>query len=156
MKIARPLKWSGIVLAVLVAVFASAQMVRPQQTTGETDPSHAIQASLASSNGLGPVLARSCGDCHSNSMASRWYTRVAPFSFVIARGARLGRTAVNFSEWTTYSPERQRALLAASCADATAGRMPMPAYLRLRPDAKLSAHDVQVICGASLAGVAGR
>jgi hypothetical protein len=29
------------------------------------------------------------------------------------------------------------------------GKMPMPVYLRFRPDAKLSARDVEIICGAS-------
>lgn len=48
-----------------------------------------------------------------------------------------------------YSPEQRRAFLVASCADAKNGRMPMSAYLRLRPDAKLSPQDVETICGAS-------
>lgn len=149
MKTIKPVKWAGVVLGVLVAVIASAQLVRPQQATLKTDPGHSIQASLAASNSLGPVLDRACGDCHSNTMSSRWYTQVTPFSFLIARGARLGRQAVNFSEWTAYSPQQQRAFLVASCTDAATGRMPMPAYLRFRPDAKLSARDVETICGAS-------
>ena len=114
-----------------------------------TDPNHTIQANFAASSGLGPVLDRTCGDCHSNTVSPRWYTKVAPFSFIIARAAREGREAVNFSEWTTYPPERQRALLVKSCSDAKSGRMPVAAYLYFRADAKLSERDIGTICEAS-------
>jgi hypothetical protein len=143
----KPLKAVGVV-GLLVAGFASAQLVRAERANPNTDPRHTIQANFASSD-VGSVLDRACGECHSNAMSSRWYTKIAPFSLLIARGAREGRMAVNFSEWTAYSPEQQRALLAASCLDARAARMPMPTYLRFRPDARLSSRDIDTICGAS-------
>jgi heme-binding protein len=146
----KPLKWAGIPIGVLAVAFAGAQFVRPASANLKTDASHAIRAQFAASpNGLVDILDRACSDCHSNTMASRWYAQVAPFSFLIARGAQEGRKAVNFSEWTAYSPEQQRALLVASCTDARSGKMPVRAYLRFRPDAKLSARDVETICGAA-------
>ena len=148
-RLRKPLKWVGLVIGAFVAAIAAAQAVQPELPILETDPGHTIQATLAPSSSLGPVLDRACGECHSNATSARWYTRVTPFSFMIASGAKKGRTAVNFSEWTAYSPDQQRALLLASCADATAGTMPMPAYLRFRPDARLSARDVEIICGAA-------
>ena len=48
-----------------------------------------------------------------------------------------------------YSSEQQRALLIASCSDVSFGKMPMKAYLRFRPDAKLSTQDVETICCAA-------
>jgi hypothetical protein len=57
------------------------------------------------------VLDRSCGDCHSNRTAWPWYTQIAPVSWVMAYGVGEGRKAVNFSEWGSYPPEKQRALL---------------------------------------------
>jgi hypothetical protein len=59
-----------------------------------------------------------------------------------------GRRAVNFSEWTAYSPEKQRMLLAASCDDATSGKMP-GIYTLLRSETRLSAQDVETICAAA-------
>ena len=59
-----------------------------------------------------------------------------------------GRRAVNFSEWTGYPPEVQRALLAASCRDATAGKMP-GLYTLVRSETRLSAEDVETICAAA-------
>ena len=149
MTILKSIKWTGLGLGVVVGAFGGAQLIRPERVDLKTDSTHTIQASLAPSSALGPVLDRACGDCHSNTMSSRWYARVTPFSFLIARGAREGRKAVNFSEWTSYTPEQQRAFLLASCTDATTGKMPMSAYLRFRPDASLSTRDIDVICGAA-------
>ena len=149
MKTPKPLKWAVAILGALVITTAAAQTVQSTNATTIADSSHTIRAQFAASNGLGPILDRACGDCHSNTMSSGWYTRVPPFSTVMARGASKGRQAVNFAEWSTYSPEQQRAFLVASCSDVKRGKMPMSAYLRFRPDAKLSAQDVETICGAS-------
>lgn len=149
MKTLKQLKWAGVALGALVVVTAATQCARPNRTASVSDPGNTIRTQFATANGLDTILERACGDCHSNTMSSGWYTRVPPFSAVIARGANKGRKAVNFAEWSTYSPEQQRAFLAASCADAKTGRMPMSAYLRFRPDAKLSGRDVEIICGAS-------
>jgi len=154
------LNGTGIIVAILaraVAVAAvaaaptivAAQPVRTDSGGRVADSSHSIQAQPGTPSALAAVLTRACGDCHSNTMVSRWYTRVPPFSSIMSRGATEGRKAVNFSEWTGYSPEQQRALLVASCKDATAGKMPVPAYLRFRGDARLSAADVATICSAA-------
>lgn len=138
-----------VVVAALAAATARALVVRPERGNQPTDSGSSIQAQPGTSSALAAVLARSCGDCHSNTMAARWYTRVPPFSALMARGASEGRKAVNFSVWTAYSAEQQRALLLASCTDATLGTMPMKAYLRVRSDARLSARDVETICSAA-------
>lgn len=147
--ISNGLKYAGIVVAMFFAAVAGAQVARPENANGVSDSSQSIQAQFGTSPALAAVLNRSCGDCHSNTMVSRWYTRVAPFSALMARGAREGRKAVNFSDWAGYAPERQRELLLASCTDATRGTMPMKAYLRLRSDARLSTQDVETICSAA-------
>jgi hypothetical protein len=67
----------------------------------------------------------------------------------MAYGVREGRKAVNFSEWTGYSPEVQRMLLAASCQDASKGKMPGSPWTLLHPEARLSAQDVETICAAA-------
>ena len=144
----KTLKGAGTVVVVFVIAVA-AQAARPQKTVRPTDSTHTIQAQLGTSSALAAVLNRSCGDCHSNTMVSRWYTRVPPFSTLMARGASEGRQAIDFSEWSSYSPEDQRASLRASCRDATRGTMPMKAYLRFRPDARLSTQDIETICSAA-------
>ena len=47
------------------------------------------------------VLAqRACFDCHSNETKWPWYSDVAPFSWVMKRHVEVGRSVMNFSEWT--------------------------------------------------------
>jgi len=136
------------ITVVLVVIFAVAQFIRPGRANPPTDASRTIQAQ-AGMNGLGAVLDRSCGDCHSNATAwSSWYTQIAPLSWLMAHEVAAGRTAVNFSEWATYTPEQQRLLLAVSCDDAKSGKMPGP-YPYFKPETRLSAQDIQTICAAA-------
>ena len=89
-----------------------------------------------------------CSDCHSNDTVWRWYTGIAPLSWLMAYSVKKGRKAVNFSEWASYQPERQRKLLSASCQDASEGKMPGP-YTLLRPETRLSSQDIETICTAA-------
>lgn len=138
------LKQAGLVL---VVALAAAQLVRPERASPPTDPGRRIQAHVTT-GGLTIVLNRACGDCHSNATMRGWYTQVAPVSWLMAHGVKEARAVVNFSEWSAYSPEQQQDLLAASCQDASEGRMP-GAYTMLRPDTRLSPQDVETICAAA-------
>lgn len=146
---ANPLKYSGLVVATLIAATAQAQSSPRSDAAGRPADSTSIQAQPGTPPALAAVLIRACGDCHSNTMVSRWYTRIPPFSAIMSRGASEGRKAVNFAAWTSYTPKQQTALLQASCTDAKAGKMPMSAYVRLRGEARLSAEDVETICTAA-------
>ncbi len=142
----RRLKMAGVVIAV---VFAAAQLVRPGHANPPIDAGRTIRAHPGTDSGLVTVLDRACGDCHSNATVWPWYTNVAPLSWLMATGVKQGRKAVNFSEWGAYPPERQRALLIASCQDVSSGKMPGSAYTLLYPQSRLSAQDVQTICAAA-------
>ena len=135
------------VLAVVI-LFALAQFIRPEQANPPIVPDRTIQAHVSATSELVPVLNRSCGDCHSYATEWRWYAQVAPLSWAMAYAVNHGRQAVNFSEWSVYSAEQRQALLAASCYDAHAGKMP-GAYTLFRSDTRLSAQDVETICSAS-------
>ena len=141
----RRLKQAAVVF---IVVFAAAQLVRPDRANPSTDARRTLQGHAGTTSGLAAVLDRACGECHSNATVWPWYTRIAPVSWLMARGVREARDAVNFSEWADYSPAQQRDLLAASCQDASDGRMP-GAYTLLDPKARLSAEDVATICAAA-------
>ena len=143
------LRKTSIVLAILVIAFAAAQVVRPERTNPAIDLSHTIQAQAGTPIGLAAVLDRACRDCHSNATVWSSYTQIAPVSWVIASAVKEGRAVVNFSEWSSYPPAKQRALLAASCDSASKGKMPGDAYTLFYPQARLSAQDVETICAAA-------
>ena len=140
-------RWKQIAGAFLV-VFAAAQLIRPERANPPADASRAIQAEAGAADGLVAVLDRACRDCHSNGTVWPWYTQIAPVSWLMASGVAEGRKAVNFSEWASYKPDVQRALLSASCQDVSTGKMP-GAWTLLHPETRLSAQDVQTICAAA-------
>jgi hypothetical protein len=133
---------------VFILVFVAAQLVRPERANPPIDPSRTIQAQVGTAKELVAVLDRSCRDCHSNATEWRWYTQIAPLSWLMARGVAEGREAVNFSEWGSYLSNQQRALLALSCQAVVDGRMPGP-YTWIRPETRLSADDIGTICMAA-------
>ena len=45
------------------------------------------------------LAARACFDCHSNLTTWRWYSNVAPVSWLVQRDVSGGRGQFNFSEW---------------------------------------------------------
>ena len=141
----RRLKHVAVVLIVLIA---AAQFIRPHLANAPTDSARTIQAHVGTASGLVAILDRSCGDCHSNRAVGRWYTRVAPLSWLMVASVERGRKAVNFSEWAAYTPEEQRELLRASCRAVSEGKMPGP-YTMFSPRARLSPGDVETICAAA-------
>jgi heme-binding protein len=142
----RRLKQAAVVF---VVVFAVAQLVRPERTNPTTDPSRTIGAHVDNTSQLPAVLDRACGECHSNNTVWSSYAQIAPLSWVLARAVAEGRSAVNYSEWGAYSPGQRRTLLAASCDDASTGKMPGGAWTLLHPEARLSSQDIETICAAS-------
>ena len=131
---------------IVIALFAAAQLVRPSRANPPIDPNRTIQAHA--SQDLGSVLHRSCGDCHSNATVWPRYAQVAPASWLMSYAVTKGRTTLNFSEWAAYPPDVRRGLLAASCQDAAAGKMP-GLYTLVRPETRLSKQDVDTICAAA-------
>jgi heme-binding protein len=142
----RRLKQASVVF---VVVFAAAQLVRPARGNPPIDSSRTIRTH-AGTTGLAAVLDRSCRDCHSNATVWPWYTQIAPVSWLMASAVTKGRDAVNFSEWSTYTPDVQRLLLSTSCHDVSSGRMP-GVYTLVRPETRLSPQDIETICTAAQA-----
>src|SRR4051812_38019764 len=91
------------------------------------------------------VFSRACLDCHSNNTAWPWYSYFPPASWLIERDVRDGRNHFNASRWRTYSDEKKRELLADIARVASNREMPVPQYLLLHKDARLSDQDVQTL-----------
>jgi hypothetical protein len=47
---------------------------------------------------------RACFDCHSNETNWRWYTNIAPFSWLVQRDVEEGRSKLNWSECGVARP----------------------------------------------------
>jgi heme-binding protein len=90
------------------------------------------------------ILRRSCYDCHSNETTWPWYSRVAPFSWLVAHDVHEGREHLNFSEWKVPAdPHRQH--ISNIPKEVKDGDMPLWYYRPLHSGARLSADDVALL-----------
>ena len=83
------------------------------------------------------LAARACFDCHSNLTKWRWYSNVAPASWLVQRDVDGGRAAFNFSEWNRPQDTGVGDLVEAI----RGGSMPPWFYTILHSNAALGAAD---------------
>ena len=86
---------------------------------------------------------RACADCHSN--ATKWplYSRIAPVSWLVYNDVQEGREHLNISEWNRPQKDADEA-----SEKLQEGEMPLPIYLPLHPEARLSpAEKADLVAG---------
>ena len=84
---------------------------------------------------------RACFDCHSNETVWRWYSNIAPFSWLIQSDVDRGRRALNFSEWGQQPAGSRRERGAdpnRMARSIQGGGMPPLVYLPIHPEANLT------------------
>lgn len=132
------------------AIFGGLQLAPgPGLSNPPTKPERTLEANLEVPAEVTAILDRSCRDCHSNETKWPWYSHVAPVKWLIAKDVEKARGIMNFSEWSDQAGKKLESaigMLAASCADVTAGRMPKPDYAFLHTEAKLDKQDVKRFC----------
>ena len=84
------------------------------------------------------ILKTSCYDCHSNESTYPWYTNVAPISWWVKQHINEAREELNFSEWGTFNAKRQKHKLEECFEMIQEGEMPLPSYLIVHSEAKLT------------------
>lgn len=83
------------------------------------------------------LAVRACFDCHSNLTTWRWYSNVAPASWLVQRDVDGGRGQFNFSEWN-----RPQDVSAGDLAETIrGGSMPPWFYVLLHAKAKLDTSE---------------
>ena len=93
------------------------------------------------------LAARACFDCHSNLTKWRWYSNVAPVSWLIQRDVDGGRAQFNFSEW-----DKPQDVSAGDMAEAIrGGSMPPWFYALPHPSANLSASEKNALIAGLVA-----
>jgi len=87
------------------------------------------------------ILKRSCYDCHSNHTNFPWYSYVAPVSWFTKHHVKDAREKMNFSKWNSYDDEQKVKYLNKIPKAVEFNKMPLPSYLLIHKDAKLSDED---------------
>jgi hypothetical protein len=134
------------VLIGIVVLLLGGQAIRPAKTNPPASRPYEIGDAHVES-----ILRRACFDCHSNETRWPWYSEIAPMSWQIVRHVDDGRRHMNFSDW---NEEKAKKRLEEMCEEIEKGGMPIPGYVLLHRDAKLSPEDVSALCSWSGARLA--
>lgn len=135
-----------VIAAIIGVAFLGAQFVRPPRTNPAYEPSQSAFNLLEMPPAVVATLRRACIDCHTNDTRWLWYNQVAPVSWWTIDHVNHGRSHLNFSEWGKLPPKDAAELVEDICKEIEAGAMPLPSYLWMHRDARLTAEDRKVIC----------
>jgi len=91
------------------------------------------------------ILKKSCADCHSNETELKWFDKIAPASWLVAHDVNTARSRFNLSTWDTLSNAAQQGFLWEMINMVTQERMPLPGYLALHPNSRMSAPDLETL-----------
>jgi hypothetical protein len=134
------------VSVLVMAVAAAIQFVRPARTNPAIEPGRTLTGSTAVPEEVAEVLDRACRDCHSNATRWPWYSNVAPVSWFVLDHVNHGRSHLNFSEWTRYTPSEADKLMTNVCDLVQKGDMPLRSYTWMHRSARLGSREVEALC----------
>jgi hypothetical protein len=119
-----------------VALFALAQLVRP------AIPVKPAAAEVQAPSAVKQILNRSCYSCHSDERRLAWFDWIEP-AYLIARHDILNaRSRLDFSTIGSAPTAVQRAKLFEAVNMIQLGAMPLPQFVALHPDAKVSPEEL--------------
>ena len=119
-------------LLVFLAVFGLIQFLRPART----NPPEGLQ--IQAPDEIAVLLETSCYDCHSSRTEWPWYSNVAPVSWWVVRHVEDAREDLDLTDWPAMDPEEQRFFLSEMKKQVKQQKMPLPSYLWIHRDARLT------------------
>ncbi|MCF8429713.1 MAG: heme-binding domain-containing protein [Bacteroidia bacterium] len=129
----------------LVAVIIILQFIRPTKNEGialaETDILHLDSVSAD----VQKILKTSCYDCHSNHTTYPWYTNIQPLGLWMQWHVNEGKEELNFSEFKTYKPKRQKHKFEEISEVIEEDEMPLWSYTMIHTETKLSAEQKSLL-----------
>jgi heme-binding protein len=134
------------IIASIVAVAMGLQLAGPSHSNPPFDESTSLERTTDVPADVARTFAVACNDCHSNKTHWRWYTYVAPVSWLTVGHVTRGRAELNFSVWGTYGSRMRETRLRRICGLSREGAMPLPSYTLVHPSAKLSPDQIAAIC----------
>mgnify|MGYP001768423024 CR=1 FL=1 len=135
----------SIVFAVLVLIFVAVQFIPSGIPANKPEDGKSIANDSLMTEPVIEQLRISCIDCHSNQVTLPWYSKVAPFSWLLASHIDEGRSHLNFSEWGLYSNREKIGILEEIRDEVASGGMPLKSYLMIHRDARLDSAAVSGI-----------
>jgi len=134
------------IILILVVILVAIQLYRPTKTNPTVDATKTLQANTQMPPDVAQAIGHSCRDCHTYNTVWPKYSYVAPVSWVVIDDVNQGRQHVNFSDWGTYSVQRQLGKLEDICTEVKDGGMPLRQYTWMHPGTALSQPQREALC----------
>jgi hypothetical protein len=129
---------SGIAAAGFLA-FLLIQMIRPAISSRPATNEIHVPAEVKA------VLKKDCYSCHSNERQLSWFDEVQPAYWLVRSDILKARARLNFSTIGSRPEPVQKAELYESVTMMQLGSMPLPRYIQLHPEAKVTAEDLETM-----------
>ena len=129
---------SGLVSIGLLA-FLCIQVIRPAIPHGPSPNEIRVPANVKA------VLEKDCYSCHSDARRLSWFDEVQPAYWLVRRDILKARARLDFSTIGSQPEPVQKAELFEAVTMVQLGAMPLPRYLQLHPEAKVTAEDLETI-----------
>ena len=118
-----------------LASFALLQLIHIDIPTPPTPkPGDRVSAPAA----VMAALQKGCYDCHSNRTNIPWYGNIAPVSFEVRQHVKDGRKWLNFDLFNTYDEAKKQKIYQGTVKTLRSGAMPLPMYLWVHKEARLT------------------
>jgi hypothetical protein len=133
------------ILLGLLIVLVLIQFIRPAKNNGIADTDKDITHFVQVPDTIRSILRTSCYDCHSNHTNYPWYAEISPASLWLANHVKHGKEELNFSDFSQYTPRRQKNKLTSIAEQVEEREMPLKSYLLIHGNARLSAGQIHLI-----------
>jgi hypothetical protein len=133
------------ILFVLAGLLVIIQFIRPPRNIPDVAPTNDITTRFHVPQDVQNILHTSCYDCHSNATRYPWYAEIQPVGWWMNNHIQQAKRELNFSEFAGAPRRRQFIKLEQIAEQVGENEMPLPSYLLIHTDAKLSQEQKDIL-----------
>ena len=135
------------ILLVTAVVFIVIQFIQPARNkSGQVLPTD-ITKIYHIPDSVQAVFKTACYDCHSNNTSYPWYSNIQPMAWFMAHHIKNGKADLNFNEFGSYPPRKQKSKLKEIEHSLKDGTMPLFSYTLMHKNANLSKGEKALLIG---------
>jgi hypothetical protein len=129
----------GKLILTAVFVFSVLQVVRPAL------PAKPATAEIQAPPDVKRILDKDCYSCHSDERRLAWFDQIVPGYWLVRHDILTAREHLNFSTLGSKPAAAQKAALYEAVNMIQLGAMPLPSFLQLHPDAKVTPQELSTL-----------
>ena len=133
------MKRVGRLAAAGVSAFVCLQLVRPGIPFAPT------RAEIQAPPKVRRIIQKDCYSCHSDERRLSWFDEIVPGYWLVRSDVLSAREHLNFSTLGSKPAAAQRATLYEAANMIQLGAMPLPQYVALHPEAKVTPEDLAAL-----------